>query len=127
MSSPKSTRITNVQVPGAMPPAQPESVQKASFDSAKQEVIEAKQAEAGAPGTTFDLEAFREQARNEARAELHAEIRAAKAVADKPAESIARSQHDYRNMRAVDIDPSTLSAPVLTRDGYLCPPAPEKK
>lgn len=38
-----------------------------------------------------------------------------------------RSDRDYRNMRAVDIDASTLTSPVLTLDGYLCPPVPEKK
>lgn len=38
-----------------------------------------------------------------------------------------RSDRDYRNMRAADIDASMLTSPVLTLDGYLCPPTPEKK
>lgn len=34
---------------------------------------------------------------------------------------------NYREMHAADIDPTTLSAPVMTLDGYLCPATPEKK
>lgn len=33
----------------------------------------------------------------------------------------------YRTMRAADIDHTKLTAPVMTLDGWLCPPAPEKK
>lgn len=36
-------------------------------------------------------------------------------------------RHDYRNMRSAEIDHTKLTAPVLTKDGYLCPPAPAPK
>jgi hypothetical protein len=128
-AKPTSTRVTNVQVPGAIPAA-PEAAQPAAAS-------EAVKQEAAAPGAadpsiiSIDLEALtariREEERTKARAELGAQIEAAQSVVGKPAESIARSQHDYRNMRADDIDPATLTAPVLTADGYLCPPMPEAK
>lgn len=38
-----------------------------------------------------------------------------------------REHQDYRTMRAADIDPATLTSPVLTLDGYLCPLPPEAK
>jgi hypothetical protein len=50
----------------------------------------------------------------------------AKSEPAKPSERLRESQ-DYRQMRAADIDPTTLTAPVLTLDGYLCPPTPEAK
>jgi len=44
-------------------------------------------------------------------------------VADKP----LVSRGSYRTMRAADIDHTKLTAPVMTLDGWLCPPAPEAK
>lgn len=32
-----------------------------------------------------------------------------------------RAGRNYRDMHAHEIDPATLTAPVLTKDGYLCP------
>lgn len=46
-----------------------------------------------------------------------------KAVAKKPAE-----RPDYGKMRAADIDPNTLTAPVLSLDGWVIPtPKPAAK
>lgn len=42
----------------------------------------------------------------------------------------AMGRSSYRNMRADDIDASTLTAPVMTLDGWLCPvaaPSPKQK
>lgn len=36
-------------------------------------------------------------------------------------EPAPRAGRNYRDMHAHEIDPATLSAPVLTKDGYLCP------
>ena len=44
-------------------------------------------------------------------------------VAEKP----LGSRGSYRTMRAADIDHTKLTAPVMTLDGWLCPPAPEAK
>lgn len=33
----------------------------------------------------------------------------------------------YANMRAADIDPTTLTHPVMTKDGWLCPEAAPKE
>lgn len=37
-----------------------------------------------------------------------------------------REKSDLRQMRAGDIDASTLTAPVLCLDGWVCPNPPEK-
>lgn len=87
-------------------------------------------------GQTFDIEALRAQIRAEEMGKLQAELAqqlhaantAASTVLTKPGAAPAqRSKSDYRNMRAADVDPATLTAPVLTLDGYVCPVAPEKK
>lgn len=88
-------------------------------------------------GQTFDIEALRAEIRAEEMAklqdelaqQLHATNTAASTVLAKPgaAAPAQRSKSDYRNMRAADVDPATLTAPVLTLDGYVCPVAPEKK
>lgn len=38
-----------------------------------------------------------------------------------------REAHDYRNMRAHEVDPHKITSPVLTLDGYVCPAPAEKK
>lgn len=128
-NTPATKRVVNVQVPGEAP-KQPETAQQPELLGAAVAVPDAPEGAAAAPLTT-DFEDMRAQIRAEeqakARAELGAQIQAAASVIDKPAESIARSQHDYRKMRAVDIDHTKLTAPVMTLDGYLCPPAPEAK
>ncbi len=82
------------------------------------------------PAVPFDvdreamLSELREQARQEARAELADQIKAAVKVADQPPAKLSRV--DYRKMHADEIDHTTLTAPVQTLDGWLCPPAPTK-
>ncbi len=39
----------------------------------------------------------------------------------------APTKADYANMRAEDIDPTTLTAPVLSKDGYVVPAPKEAK
>lgn len=46
--------------------------------------------------------------------------------AEKSSERI-RTKADYRTMRAADINVADLTSPVLSADGWVCPPAPEKK
>ena len=50
--------------------------------------------------------------------------------ADEQPPRAAMGRSSYRNMRADDIDASTLTAPVMTLDGWLCPvaaPSPKQK
>lgn len=126
MTTGKSTRVTNVQVPGVTPAAAPEPAPES-----------AKPADQPGTGQTDapadDLAALKaellDQARAEARAELQDQLRAAHTVVSetKAAGPAARTPRNYRDMHAADIDPATLIAAVLTKDGYLCPPVPEKK
>ncbi len=46
--------------------------------------------------------------------------------AEKSSERI-RTKADYRTMRAADINVAELTSPVLSAEGWVCPPAPEKK
>ena len=39
----------------------------------------------------------------------------------------AKGRGSYRNTPAADIDHTKLTAPVMTADGWLCPPAPAAK
>jgi hypothetical protein len=138
----KSNRVTNVQVPGAAPAAQPgpaadTDIATTSTVAADPAIVPAGAAPAAqgpavdlAP--TLDIDALRAQIRDEerqnARLELGAQIEAAASVVRTPAAGAPqRSRADYRNMRAHEIDPASLTAPVMTLDGYLCPPAPEAK
>ena len=116
MTAPKPNRVTTVQIPGEArkpeaeqaPPA-PESLKSPEPDP-------------------VDMDALRERIREEERAIIHAELGAhGKALTQSYLRSTAPSKSDYANMRAADIDHTTLTAPVLTKDGYLCPPAPEAK
>lgn len=38
-----------------------------------------------------------------------------------PAAAHAHAGNDYRRMRAHEVDPSKITSPVLTLDGYVCP------
>lgn len=38
-----------------------------------------------------------------------------------------RSREDYAKMRAADVDPTTITAPVLTLDGYVVPAPKDAK
>lgn len=143
----RTSRATNVQVPGAQPPAdQPGNDQAnatatgathASGASSSGEKPETTELANTAPGAAdvFDIDALRAQIRLEeqarARAELASQTQAASAVVgatDVAAPATApRSRADYKAMRADQVDPATLTAPVMTRDGWVCPVPPEKK
>lgn len=101
-----------------------------------------EQADARRAAANADHEALRAHIREEERAIIRAEemgklqeelaqqLQAATTVLAKPdtaAAAAPRSKADYRNMHAHQVDPATLTAPVLTLDGYVCPVAPEKK
>lgn len=129
----KQTRVTNVQVPGEAPPA-PEhaAIETTTTDTQAQDDTAGHAT--SAPSDALDIEALRAQIRDEerakARAELGAQIQAATSVLDDgaPLETASRGNTDYRNMRAVDVDQSKLTGPVLTLDGYVVPlPFTEKK
>lgn len=123
-TTPKSTRVTKVQVPGESAPV------VASSEEAKAEVgtdtTAAAEADQGASAITplngISPEAHAElQAENEElRAQIAASGRAPAAGRElKPVQNRA----DYLTMRAVDVDPETLTKAVLTKDGWVCPPA----
>lgn len=148
MTAAKSTRATNVQIPGQAPKA-PEPVPQPPATTGPDtsalrptdEVLQARvaaintpPAATSAPSDALDMEALRAHIREEERAILRDEFSAQMQAASKAIEGTVgasampqRSKADYANMRAVDIDPATLTAPVRTLDGYLCPPAPEAK
>lgn len=128
-----AARALNVQVPGAAPKVQLETAKPGAAAGTE------NSAAAGA-GTAPDLEAIRAQIRDEeranARAELASQMQTAVSAAGTvlgtssalPAVSLSGlTKRDYANMRADDIDPATLTGPVLTLDGYLCPNPPEAK
>jgi hypothetical protein len=101
-SKQKSSRITNVQVPGETPAAAP----------APETVQPAAPIEGAKPDMTMADVGLAETEKPEV-ANVHK-------FANSP-------KRNYRDMHAADIDPATLSAPVLTRDGWLCPLPTEKK
>lgn len=135
------SRITNVQVPGETPAAnetpqtnQLTGNQQPSSDGAKPEVTFADVG--GVSGgsvidvraTVIDIEAIKAQARAEVRAELAAQIAAASRVAENQplptADAPSRTGRDYRNLHAHQVDPKSITAPVLTKDGWVCPDVP---
>lgn len=146
--SSKPNRVTNVQVPGetlaaneaktSLPQATAGTANEAltgnqSFEDGKPIVTDADVG--GVAGDVsgshaFDIEAIRAQAKAEALSELQADFEAAKAamatamskqVANAPA---AQPTGSYRDMRADQVDPAKLTAPVLTKDGWVCPSQP---
>lgn len=130
----KNSRVTKVQVPGEEPKpvAAPEAAAPAPVQAAASETSPpVVQAPEPAAVTSLDIDALRAEIRAEEMGKLHAELasqsKAASTVIAAPAPAAQRAKADYRNMRAADIDPTTLTAPVLTLDGYVCPPAPEAK
>lgn len=154
----KTSRVTNVQVPGAAValavaaslPAAGQAEAAATLAPTTSGSAPANEGPSGnvivtdnAAGSMIfgthnpdplDLDALRAQIRDEERAkareELAGQIQAASTAINVGGGASAKPAHtrsDYRNMSAADIDPSTLTAPVMTRDGYLCPPAPEAK
>ena len=140
----KPSRVTNVLVPGEQPGAATATTSTAAEAASAVGALPAgdtaptsqvsSDAGAGATAQSLDLEALRAEIRAEEMAKLQEELaqqlKVASAVVDKNVTAAApapRSKHDYRNMRAADVDPATLTAPVLTLDGYVCPLPPEKK
>lgn len=128
-TAPKSNRVTNVQVPGASAPASTSSeVEKAEAATDKatdaatdgQAVASVEGVTTTAPGLTAE-EADALRAENE---ELRAQIAAAgRAPAAGRELKPVQNRADYLTMRAVDVDPETLTKAVLTKDGWVCPPA----
>lgn len=62
-----------------------------------------------------------------ARAQVRAEMSRDVKVEEEADPLPVATRRSYAKMRAADIDPAKLTAPVMTLDGWLCPPAPEKK
>jgi len=118
MTAAKTNRVTNVQVPGEAPKAEQESAAREEQDQGHA---------TSAPSDALDIDALRAQIREEeranARAELGEQIQAASTVIASPA-AAPKSKGAYAKMRAADVDPATLTAPVLTLDGYVCPLPP---
>lgn len=131
--TPKTTRVTKVQVPGETAPTSPSS------EEAKAEVSTATTLPAADnPATGTDVgqgagvagdppaagpsaeEVAALQAENE---ELRAQIAAAgRAPAAGHKTAPIKSRADYLTMRSKDIDPKTLTKAVLSADGWVCPP-----
>lgn len=137
----KTSRVTNVQTPGEQKPTDTPNTGAPAQPAATQTASTTYPDGTAATGTpplppdsptpAVDLDALRAQIREEerinARRELGQQIEAAASMVGQPTASAQRSKGEYQAMRAADIDPATLTAPVLTRDGYLCPLPPEPK
>lgn len=127
----RRTRATTIQVPGEAPkqPEQPEEMKHPEPDA----FIAGAAMQPHEVVPVVDMDALRAQIRAEeqanARAELGAQIQAAASVVNQTASAstIAGNRSNYRTMRAADIDHTRLTAPVLSLDGWVCPPAPEAK
>ena len=119
----QGAREVDVQVPGAAP----------KQDLSQESNVEQESAMANAmatQGAGIGMDSLRAELLAQARAEVHAELgeqlNAATAVLKQAAPTpLARGA--YRNMRAADIDHTKLKAPVLSADGWVCPPAPAAK
>jgi hypothetical protein len=115
----KSNRVTAVQVPG-------ESSASTEVENAEVNTETEDQGTAGAAeapsADTIDPEAHAAlQAENE---ELRAQIAASgRAPAAGREVQAVKNRADYLNMRSADVDPKTLTKAVLTKDGWVCPPA----
>jgi hypothetical protein len=145
----RTSRVTAVQVPGAQPAAEQATTSTAAADQQPDNGAADDQGASSASGkpetteqattsTEFDIEALRAQIRAEeqarAREELASQIdaaasriQAASTVTGTPAAAAPRTRGDYKAMGAHEVDPTTLTAPVMTRDGWVCPVPPEKK
>lgn len=74
------------------------------------------------PGDEPAVDEVEQPAQAEAVSEPEAALTAPEAE-----EKLPVTRGSYRNMRAADIDATKLTAPVMTLDGWLCPPAQVKK
>jgi hypothetical protein len=119
MTSTASSRARgNVQVPGE-PPVEPVAEPVEQKEPAPAEPV-------AEPAPSIDVDALREQIRAEERAKLLAEaqpVQSATVATGRPAQ---QNRGAYRNMRASEVDHTKLTAPVLTLDGWVCPPPAEK-
>jgi hypothetical protein len=151
----KPNRVTNVQVPGETLAANEAETSQAqaiagagaanealtgnqSFEDGKPIVTDADVGGVGGAGVAggvsgapaIDVEAIREQIRAEERAKLMAElgthVQAAQAVVGAAQAAPSRTGRDYRNLHAHQVDPKSITAPVLTKDGWVCPDVPAK-
>lgn len=127
------SNVTAVQVPGEAP-SQPntdllaEQTAEQSSESSESATNEIQSEAAPA----VDIEALRAQIRAEEQAKARAELMdqaqvALKVASAQPATTVAAARGSYRTMSADDIDAATLTAPVMTKDGWLCPPPPADK
>lgn len=119
----KSTRVTNVQVPGETAPvvaSSEEAKAEAGTAATDGQVVTNEGVATTAPGMSAEeAEALRNE-NEELRAQIAAAGRAPAAGREiKPVQNRA----DYLTMRAADVDPETLTKAVLTQDGWVCPPA----
>lgn len=128
------SRVTAVQVPGEEPAHQENDLLNEQNAEQSSEVPESATNEIQSEqAPTVDVDALREQIRAEEQAKLRTELQqqasAATAVAKAPAKrtTVAMSRGAYKDMHAHEIDASTLTAPVMTKDGWLCPPPHEEK
>lgn len=144
MTAAKSSRVTKIQTPGAPnPPADNPSSegekQEVGADAAGHGVagLDAPNATPAATATTkaeMDVDAMREQIRAEERAKLQEELQASITGAETVLKAPARATLDrpnrqqYAQMREHEVDPTTITSAVLTKDGWVCPaPAPAAK
>lgn len=126
------SNVAAVQVPGEEPAKQSNDLLAEQNAEQSSDSAESATNEIQSSTPAIDLEAerakIREEERAAARVELAKQVAAAAEALEEPpvpTTSIATSRRAYRDKNAADIDPSTLTAPVLTKDGWLCPPAPE--
>lgn len=127
---PATARAVNVQVPGEQAEIQTNELQAEQLTEYSPECSEAATNEI--QSEPVDMDALRAQIRAEeqakARSELGEQIRAAQDAleAGTPQRGLNAPGHRsaYRHTPAAEIDPASLTAPVLTKDGWLCPPAP---
>jgi type II secretory pathway component GspD/PulD (secretin) len=134
----KRTREVAIQVPGAPADTQaPAGSDSAKIDTEAQRTREVAEIDAQRLNNLAATEdeqlvagGIPEDVMARARAQVHAEmgeqLEAAAAVL-KQATPTPLARGAYRNMRAADIDHTKLKAPVLSADGWVCPPAPAAK
>lgn len=127
------SNVTAVQVPGEAP-AQPNTdlIAEQSAEQSSEAPESATNEIQSEDAPAVDIEALRAQIRAEeqakARTELMSQAQVALKVASvKPATTVAAARGSYRTMSADDIDAASLTAPVMTKDGWLCPPPPTEK
>lgn len=115
-----------VQMPGGSNETTDQTQVSAPADLEKAQAAQGSAAVKTSEGTG-ELEQLRAQlaAANEAAAKAQAEAeQLRKAKGSKGAAAEPATGRSYRDMPARDIDPTKLTAPVLSRDGWVVPPPP---